>query len=282
MQKDLCKNNDTVILAINGDIFTKYSDNTTIDNRAMGKNFHYTHFFGNGGLLELFTNLTENNPKIQIVFNLGNHEVMKRRLHLLAYFFQVIRNQLGDRFHVVSNLKVKEPDIDPRWEGGSKKGLVDFVRPAVTIAGITFVGYCTTRIFEATEWKGKSLYGYARKHFYHLDGEKNYRQSFVKNVRNIVRKQMHMPVLFILAHEGTGEFRKIWQKVEGDSKNNGNYLSAVKQRIIATGHIHGQSKDRCGLSSSVIIPDSFGRSVEVVELGFDVSGEVDIKEYSKN
>jgi 2',3'-cyclic-nucleotide 2'-phosphodiesterase (5'-nucleotidase family) len=278
--KKLCKTNGVVILVVNGDIFTKYDPGyvATIDNDGMGKDldgFHKKHFFPSGGLADFFINLMENNSKISVIFNIGNHELMFGYPHLLACFFKRIKDSVNNRFYVVSNLEMKKPDVEVRWEGEPENGLVDFVKPFITVEKITFIGYCTPKFFENIIWNEKSLYGYARDHFYNaMEGETRHVQRFVYNIRNATRNNEDNSILIVLSHEGIGVFSGVWKKVKEDSKNNGNYLSALKQRIIVTGHIHGQSDDCCGINEIIVAPKALGCTMEIVELSFTDSNLV--------
>ncbi|MDR1434933.1 MAG: hypothetical protein LBI77_00825 [Puniceicoccales bacterium] len=272
--KELCETNDEVILVVNGDIFTKYNPmyTATIDNIGMGEDlyaFHENHFLSPGGLADFFINLMGDNLKIGVVFNIGNHEVMFEYAHLLARFFKKIRDRVGERFQVVSNLKAKKPDV-PMGYGEPRDGLVEFIKPSARLGQIIFVGYCTTRIFKNAFFKGKSLYGYGRDHFYGVEKTTEaHDQVFIDNIRNAVKNKMDSSVLFLLAHEGTRTFSDVWKKVEKDSQNKGNYLSTMEQRIIVTGHAHGQRNDDCGgMDEMVIVPGVFGQRIEVVELSF--------------
>jgi hypothetical protein len=269
--KKLCETNDVVILAVNGDIFTKYDPkHFHIDNDGMGEDlnaFHEKHFLAPGGFADFFINLMGDNEKIGVVFNIGNHELMFEYAHLFVCFLKKIRDSVGERLHVVSNLKAKKPDVPMRLEGEIENGLVEFIKPSVAIEGIIFAGYCTTRIFNDTIFNGKSLYGYAREHFYALEEDAiAHDRVFVDNIRNAVKNRMGNLFLVALAHEGTHIFRDVWEKVERDSKNNGNYLSTMKQRIIVTGHAHGQNNNNCGIGERVVVPRVFGCGIEILEL----------------
>jgi hypothetical protein len=268
--KELCETNDAVILVVNGDIFTKYDpwNVSVIDRKGMGKGayaFHENHFFSPGGLADFFINLMGDNSKIDVVFNIGNHEVIFKYAHLFARFLKKIRDRVGERFHVVSNLKAKKPDV-PMGDGEPRDGLVEFIKPFARVRGIIFVGYCTKKILKDTVCKGKSLYGYAKDHFYDLEKTMDaHDQVFIGNTRNAVKNRMNSSVLFLLSHEKPKKFNKVWKKMEEDSQNNGNYLSTMKQKMIVLGHSHGDNNYNIS-NATVIAPRALGLGMKIVEL----------------
>jgi hypothetical protein len=85
-----------------------------------------------GGLLELFINLTGTNPKISIVFNLGNQRIMKRRPLLLPTFSND-KKANGRSILYGEEFKSKKSNIGTCREGKSAKALVNFVRPVVQL-----------------------------------------------------------------------------------------------------------------------------------------------------
>jgi hypothetical protein len=202
----LCQQNDGVVLAINGDIMTKYNGRngkpipvSSRDNRVKrSKDFTNT-----------LRGLLSANPNLNIVFNVGNHELMNRYPHLVSCFLQIMTNAGNGRFHAISNLEMLTPRAMKSHEPSN--GLKDFVKSYVVIYGIPFVGYCTTDVLPEGEPQNRHLYAYAlSEEFFANTGVNRHRGNFARNY-NSARFQGSLNTVVVMVHEGTRPFaRNVW------------------------------------------------------------------------
>jgi hypothetical protein len=113
--------------------------------------------------------------RVQLVINLGNHEFMHPK-EVTATLGALVA---GGRTHVVSNI---DPGNGP---------LLGLVRPFVAIANMTFVGYCTGKIFRDPRCR------IARDKGYFVGDEPNHSARFKESIQNV-----RTPVLVVLS-DGT-------------------------------------------------------------------------------
>jgi hypothetical protein len=260
---ELSRASDTVILVINGDIVTKIQKNHgrgSVVVRASGGDSHVNRMQA----FERFLRNVFQNQNVQIILNLGNHEFMHPD-EVAGLCQNMNRNPGNGRFHVVSNVPGQS-----RFQG--------LVQPSVLIGGIAFVGYCTADIYR----RGDTNYAYAQEHGYVAQGGRrvncrNHNQRFTDSIRRV-----NNPVVFILSHEARDQSAQyVWPMVTQNLPTN-------VLKFILIGHDHGDWRpDRDSTrpynifnnysgfqgARSVIIPEPFGRSMEIVEMAF-VNGQV--------
>jgi hypothetical protein len=190
---------------------------------------------------------------------MGNHELMRHHPHLISCFLQIMTQAGSGRFHTISNIKMLTSQKMKPHE--PQNGLKDFVKPHVTIDGITILGYCTSNIFPDVKQTNKDLYSYALGDFFANVGKSRHIDNFVENFNSAMSKGGHTMV--VLAHEGAPEFgRCVWPRLCRS-------ITQLPRLIIGVfGHDHGKTHakgvDISGMT--VVQPKPFGNDVAVIKL----------------
>ncbi|MDR2371772.1 MAG: metallophosphoesterase [Puniceicoccales bacterium] len=253
----LCIQNDTVILGLNGDITTKFDANSGNPVTVSAGDGHLDR---SKQLTASLTGLLSRYSNLYVIFNMGNHELMGSHPHLISCFLQIMTQAGSGRFHTISNIKMLTPQEDMKSHE-PQNGLKDFVKPHVTIDGITIVGYCTPNIFPDVKPENQELYKYALGNFFANVGGSRHIDNFVENF-NSAMSQGGLAMV-VLAHEGAPEFKRcVWSRF-------GLRITSLPRLIIGVfGHDHGKTHangvEISGMS--VVQPKPFGNDVAVIKL----------------
>jgi hypothetical protein len=203
---------------INGDVMTKIRP--TLD----GKGYEVVPT-GPGdshedrlGLFEAFLRGILQNPNVEVIINMGNHEFM--HLREFMNFIRRMRAAFPDRFFVTTNVQV----------GG---GLAGLVQSSVDRHGITFVGYCTADIF------GTDLhYAAARRDGYFVakpGGKKANCAAHNERFKGTL-KSVNTPAVVILSHEN----RKTTARYVEPLMHS--FPPCVKEKDLVLGHDHSDCR----------------------------------------
>ncbi|GHS91059.1 hypothetical protein AGMMS49949_00790 [Alphaproteobacteria bacterium] len=220
------KNNEEVIVAINGDIFTKYqahdtsvSGHTSVQASAEDSHVDRCIVF----ITCLKTMLKNRN--VRIILNIGNHEVHDSKdggshAHRAACLFAIMKKAYGERFQIVSNLVAVEPNY-PAWGYLQKKeayktykpfyqyeprnGFCNYVRPSAELEGISFAGYCTQCVYK--DKPGNYTYAREKHPFFDKGGLSGHEARLRVRVQE-KDKAGYIP--FVMAHEGIANLQNLW------------------------------------------------------------------------
>jgi hypothetical protein len=258
--RDLCMKNEIVIFAINGDLVSPLQpaiidgDNIKIDQVFLKygtkeglNNFQNQFLIPLSKLTNLF-----------VVFNLGNHEIMKKRWNDINNCFQKLKHNFGEKFQVVTNLQFTNPMYQKL-----------FGQKFVDICGIKFVGYLTTDFIPGIH-PGKETNDYEdnqKENLYDMNGgEYAHYSRLVQNIKTALSSGP-TKCLVLLAHEGRKEFEQKGAQILKEQID----WRYVSQKVIVVGHNHGIRQKFGpydfkiqGFPGLVVAPISLGNSVEVV------------------
>jgi Icc-related predicted phosphoesterase len=247
---------DEIILIINGDIVTKCFKREGREKwvDAKGSDSHENRL----KQLEQMVADVLVYQKVQVIFNVGNHEIMHGHPHSVARFYNNLKKRFGNRVHVVSNLKPKKSH-KTKYLDEPENGFVNIITPSVNIEGIPILGYCTAGIIPEVNPSDKEKYEYAIRHYF-IDIDDGIGED--KKTKHINRLLKYIPqrgVFIVLAHEGQRRF----------STDVGSliYMNKSQMRLLIGGHSHEESESFVPGFDVALWPKPFGQGAVIIKFG---------------